>query len=63
MVYDVEFPDGDIREYSANVISENIYAQVDLKGHSYNLLDGIVDYRKESTVVDKADKYIMTKRG
>ena len=45
MVYDVEFPDGEVREYSANTLAENIYAQVDTEGHSYNILDGIVDYK------------------
>ena len=37
MIYDVEFPDGEVQEYSANVIAENIYAQVDVEGHSYNI--------------------------
>jgi hypothetical protein len=27
-LYEVEFPDGDIREYAANVIAESIYSQV-----------------------------------
>lgn len=63
MIYDVEFPDGAVREYSANVIAENIYAQVDVEGHSYNILDGIVDYKKASNAIDKADKFIMTKSG
>ena len=63
MLYDVEFPDGEIREYSANVIAENVYAQVDTDGHSYNILDGIVDYKKESNAIDKVDKFVMTKSG
>ena len=63
MLYDVEFQDGQTREYCANVISENMYAQVDTDDHSYNLLDGIVDFKKESIAIDKADKYIMTKSG
>ena len=37
MIYDFEFPDGEVQEYSANVIAENIYAQVDVEGHSYNI--------------------------
>ena len=28
LVYDVQFPDGEIKEYVANVIAENIYSQV-----------------------------------
>ena len=63
MVYDVEFPDGEAREYSANTIAENIYAQVDTEGHSYNILDGIVDYKKLDNAISKEDKYIVTKSG
>ena len=29
LTYDVEFPDGEIKEYSANIITENMHAQVD----------------------------------
>jgi hypothetical protein len=31
-IYDVQFPDGHVEAYSANVIAENIYAQVDEEG-------------------------------
>ena len=63
MVYDVEFPDGEVREYSANTIAENIYAQVDTGGHSYNIMDGIVYYKKVDNAISKEDKYIVTKSG
>ena len=33
LIYDVEFSDGNIKEYSANVIVENIYLQVDKNGY------------------------------
>ena len=36
-IYDVEFPDGEIREYCANVIAENMYSQVDAEGYRYQL--------------------------
>ena len=29
VLYDVEFPDGQVREYAANVIAENMLTQVD----------------------------------
>ena len=29
MIYDLDFPDGTIREYSANIIAENMLTQVD----------------------------------
>ena len=35
IIYDVEFPDGKIKDYAANVIAENMYSQVDLEGHHY----------------------------
>ena len=63
LTYDVEFPDGEIKEYAANVIAENMYAQVDLDGHSVQILDAIVDYKKDESAVEKADMYIRTKGG
>eukprot|EP00957_Ditylum_brightwellii_P073224 5566632-Ditylum_brightwellii.AAC.1 len=30
MIYDVEFPDRQVREYTANIIAENMLTQVDL---------------------------------
>ena len=32
IIYDVEFPDGEVKEYSANVIDENMLSQVDNEG-------------------------------
>eukprot|EP00957_Ditylum_brightwellii_P198570 15134225-Ditylum_brightwellii.AAC.1 len=29
MIYDVEFPDGQVRVYAANIIAENMLTQVD----------------------------------
>jgi hypothetical protein len=63
MVYDIEFPDGEIKEYSANIIAQNMYAQVDANGHHHTLLDSIVDYQKLDNAVDKADQYLTTKTG
>lgn len=63
LVYDVEFPDGDVREYSANIIAENMYAQVDADGFSHMLLDYIADYKKDGNAIDKADSYVITKSG
>ena len=38
IVYDVEFPDGQIQEYSANIIAQNMYSQVDASGDKIQLL-------------------------
>jgi hypothetical protein len=58
MIYEVEFPDGRSDEYTANVIAENMYAQCDIEGRQYNLMEGIVDHKTYGHVVEPADKYI-----
>ena len=63
LVYDVEFPDGTIREYSANVIAQNMYSSLDENGFSKLLLDCILQHQKDDSAVDKADKYLITKKG
>ena len=63
MVYDVEFPDGSIREYRANVISDNMYSQVDSEVFSDSILSGIPDFAKDTTAIQKVYQYIITKSG
>jgi hypothetical protein len=41
--YEIEFPDGRSDEYTANVIAENMYAQCDIGGRQYNLMEGTVN--------------------
>jgi hypothetical protein len=43
--YEIEFPDGRSDEYTSNVIAENMYAQCDIEGKQYNLMEGIIDHR------------------
>jgi hypothetical protein len=38
MIYEVEFPDGQIKEYAANIIAENMLTQVDSDGHSTTMM-------------------------
>ena len=63
IIYDVQFPDGSIREYAANVIAQNMYMQVDSEGRSTLLLKSILDYSMDSTAVPMSDKYVTTKSG
>ena len=61
VVYDVEFSDGQVKEYSANITAENMYHQVDEDGYSRDLMEGIIDHSRDSeTAVDLADKYLVT---
>ena len=43
-IYDVEFPDGQVKEYAANIIAENMLTQVDSDGMSTTLMEAIVDH-------------------
>ena len=63
MMYEVEFDDGSVREYAANVIAENLYAQIDADGYSHTMLDCILDYRKLDDAVEQKDMYITSGNG
>jgi hypothetical protein len=64
MKYDVEFPNGDIKEYAANIIAENMLTQVDSDGYSLTMMKGIIDYERDDAVaVPKSDMYVVTSRG
>ena len=62
-VYDVLFPDGGIRQYSANIIAENIFSQVDEEGHKLQLLRHIVSHRKDKNALDKAEGHTISPNG
>lgn len=61
--YEVEFPDGATDVFAANIIAENLYAQVDDEGNSYAILHEITDHKKDGTAVTKDDGYEVTKSG
>jgi len=41
-IYEVEFDDGSTEAYSANIIAEHIYSQVDGEGYTQHVLNEIV---------------------
>ena len=63
IVYDVEFPDGAVKQYAANTIAENMYSQLDHEGHSQSILDSIIDYKTDGNAVQKDKMYVVTKSG
>ena len=64
MVYDVEIPDGTIKEYVANIIAENIILQTDNDGYMSLFMECIVGHRKNAAIVkNKRDRFVVTKRG
>jgi hypothetical protein len=56
--YEIEFPDGRSDEYTANVIAENMYAQCDIEGIQYNLMEGIIYHKTGLHAIEPADVYI-----
>jgi hypothetical protein len=57
--YAVKFDDGEQLDHAANVLAENIYAQVDADGRKYMLMDSIIDHRKDENSVPKDREYLV----
>ena len=58
MTYDVKFPDGEVKEYNANVIAENMFAEVDTDSHTQTMLDSITDFKKDKSIVKRSSKKV-----
>ena len=56
-VYGVMLPDVAIQKYSENFIWENLYRQVEKKGHRYKFMDEIVYHCKDKTMVTNNEGY------
>ena len=63
LVYDVEFPDGAVKPYAANVIAENLLTQVDPKGSHSHSLDKIILHQQMNNALSHKDAYVTIKRG
>ena len=63
LVYDVEFPDGVVKQYAANVIAENVLSQVDSSGFHTQALESIAMHEQLGNALTHKDAYITTKRG
>ena len=60
---EVEFTDGSVREYSANMIAENILTQVDEEGYSPTMMNAIIDHEVDWDVaVAKEEGTVYTNR-
>jgi hypothetical protein len=60
-VYEAEFPDGTIKEYSANMIAEALFSQVDDEGNQFLLIDSIIDHEKDETHALKVEDLYIDK--
>ena len=62
-VYNVVTPDGNLHEYSANVITENLWDQADDDGYNYRQLYEIIGHRRNSDAIAIEDGFYETKTG
>ena len=63
VLYYVEFNDGSVRQYTANVIAQNLFGRVDNDGYSLSSLEAIVNYRKDKSALTKDKINFKTKSG
>ena len=55
-MYQVEFAGGEVTELTVNVIPESMYAQCNLQGNEYILLDVLVDYHRDNKAISLPDQ-------
>ena len=63
LLHDFEYLDEQVKDYSANLIAENILNRVDSDGFSVTLLEAITDYNKDDTASDNSEKHVITSKG
>jgi hypothetical protein len=61
--YEVEFTDGTREKYQANIIAENMFAQVDDEGNQYLLLQEIVDHKKDNSAIPISEGMTINSSG
>eukprot|EP00957_Ditylum_brightwellii_P093216 7098062-Ditylum_brightwellii.AAC.1 len=55
-IYKVKFLDGEVKDYAANVITENMLTRVDYEGFTTTMMKGIINHdRNENTTVHIRD--------
>ncbi len=61
-VFEVEFPDGSVQDYAANVLAEALYAQVDQDGNRWLLLKDVIAHEKEASALSSDQLKAMKRR-
>ena len=62
-MYEVEYNDGHTASLAANVIAENLFAQVDQEGNRFVILEAIVGSRTDGTQTLQQDAFAVTSTG
>lgn len=61
--YEIEYADGNVEELTANIIAENLIAQVDEEGRRQMMLDEIIDHRVNQEAIPKAQGSYVNQYG
>jgi hypothetical protein len=59
--YEVEYPDGSTETYTTNMISENLYSQIDTEGKQYQIVYKDIDHRTKGHAIFVGDAFITDK--
>jgi hypothetical protein len=62
-VYEFQFPDGTEQEYTANLIAESLYSQVDDEGNQFILMNEILDHESDDNAVTIKDMNVEDNQG
>jgi hypothetical protein len=62
-VYDIEFPDGEIENYGANLVAENLYSQCDDEGNMFLVMKEISDHKGGNNAISIQDGFVRSKNG
>ena len=57
-----KFPGGDMTESLVNIITELMFAQCDIDGNEYVLLESFIDYRKHLSALIGEDLKVIVKK-
>ena len=63
LIYDVEFPNGNIKKYSENFIAENVLVNCDSEGYYSSMMACILDHKHDGSALRMNEKYIKSKNG
>lgn len=61
--YKVEYEDGTTEILAANLLAENILAQVNEHGHKHQMLEEIGGHRKSEEAIEENNVWFTTRRG
>ena len=62
-MYNVQFVDGAMAEYSINTIAENLYANIDDEGNLHSIINNIVDHKVDPSAISKNEGTYKSKSG